>query len=179
VYVSALGVTTSAGAAYAETKARAEQLVKHAGIPRTIVAPSILFAAQSELIRLLQTVSRLPVVPLPRIEAPFRPIHVSDAATRIADAVTADQAPSYLALTGPELLSFTDFVRRYLRERGTAFVLLPAALTPLLLTAVSALKLPGAPAELKRMLAIDNAGAPPPAAEELTRYSRWVRRPTP
>jgi NADH dehydrogenase len=176
IYLSALGVTGSAGAAYAETKAHAEELVTQASPASTIVAPSILFGAESELIGLLELLSRIPVVPLPRIEAPFRPIHVADAAARIADAITDPDPPAYLPLSGPEKLSFTDFVRRFLRERGTAFIALPASLTPALLSLVSALKIPGAPAELDRMLAIDNAGDPPPDPEKLTHYSKWVRR---
>ena len=176
VYLSALGVTRNAGAAYAETKSQAEALVLASRLESTIALPSILFSSGSEIITLLRTVSRLPVVPLPEISAPFRPIHLSDAARRIADAVLDENTPRRLPLTGPENLSFSDFVRRYLRERGTPVLALPQALTKPLLRIVSRLKMPGLPAELDQMLAIDNAGDPPPQAEHLIRYSSWVRR---
>lgn len=176
VYLSALGVTRDAGAAYAETKAQAEALIEASPLESIIVLPSILFSADSELVGLLRLVSRFPAVPLPQIAAPFRPIHVSDAAARIADALLADDPPGRLPLAGPERLSFSDFVRRYLRERGTPAVPLPAALTPPLLGLVSRLKIPGLPAELDRMLAIDNAGDAPSRPEEMIRYTSWVRR---
>lgn len=175
VYLSALGVTRDAGAAYAETKAQAEALVETSHLEATIVLPSILFSSRSEIIGLLRLLSRFPAVPLPEISAPFRPIHVSDAAVRIADAVLAEDPPRRLPLTGPEELSFSDFVGRYLRERGTFALRLPRALTPPLLHLVSLLKIPGFPAELDRMLAIDNAGDPPDRPNEMVRYSSWVR----
>jgi NADH dehydrogenase len=176
VYLSALGVTRNAGAAYAETKAQAEALVEASRLESTIVLPSILFSSGSEIIALLRAVSRLPVVPLPKISAPFRPIHLSDAARRIADAVLDENPPRRLPLTGPEVLSFSDVARLYLQKRGTSVLALPPALTPSLLRIISRLKLPGLPAELDRMLAIDNAGAPPPQAKRLIRYSSWVGR---
>lgn len=175
IYLSALGVSRSAGAAYAETKAQAEALVTASPLEATIVLPSILFSSGSEIIGLLRMVSRFPAVPLPEIAAPFRPIHVRDAARRIADAALAEHPPQRLPLTGPEELSFSDFAGRYIQERGSRVLPVPAALTPLLLRLVSMLKLPGLPAELDRMLAIDNAGDPPQAADEMVRYSRWVR----
>ncbi|NBB91070.1 MAG: NAD(P)H-binding protein [Spirochaetes bacterium] len=174
VYLSALGVTRNAGAAYAETKAQAEALVEASRLESTIVLPSILFSSGSEIIRLLRAASRFPVVPLPEIPTPFRPIHLSDAARRTADAILAETPPRRLPLTGPEKLSFSDFVRPYLRKRGTLALALPPALTPPLLRIVSRLKIPGLPAELDQMLAIDNAGDPPPHAEHLIRYSSWL-----
>ena len=175
VYLSALGVTRNAGAAYAETKAQAERLVDASSLESTIVLPSILFSSDSEIIKLLHMVSRLPAVPLPEIAAPFRPIHVTDAARRIGEAVLSEDPPQRLPLTGPEELSFSDFVRRYLLERGTFVLPMPPALTPLLLRLVSLLKIPDFPAELDRMLAIDNAGEAPARPGEMVRYSRWVR----
>lgn len=175
VYLSALGVTRDSGAAYAETKAQAEALVETSHLEATIVLPSILFSSRSEIIGLLRLLSRFPAVPLPEISAPFRPIHVSDAAARIADVVLAENPPRRLPLTGPEELSFSDFVGHYLRERGTFALRLPRALTPPLLHLGSLLKLPGFPAELDRMLAADNAGDPPDRPNEMVRYSSWVR----
>mgnify|MGYP006274615577 CR=1 FL=1 len=172
-YVSALGVTRGAGAAYAETKALAEEWVVRSRIPSTIIAPSILFGEGSEIISLLRRLSALPVVPVPRISAPFRPIHVGDAARLAAEAVTAS-APPRLPLTGPERLSFFEIVSRFLQAAGTTVVPLPPIIGEALVRAVSVVRIPGLPAELRAMLAIDNAGEAPAHADDLTRYSNWV-----
>lgn len=161
VYLSAHGVRRDAVAAYAETKARAEAMVRRSTLRAIIVAPSLLLGGRSEVMRLLCAISRLPVVPLPQIDAPFRPLHVREGAREIADAVCAPEPPQELPLTGPERLSFREIVERSLRARGTWTLLLPTAATRLLVWGVSRLKIPGLPADLDRMLAIDNAGDPP------------------
>jgi NADH dehydrogenase len=173
-YVSALGVTRRAGAAYAETKALAEELIVRSRIPSTIIAPSILFGEGSEIISLLRRLSALPVVPVPRISAPFRPIHVGDAARLAAEAVTAPAPPPRLPLAGPERLSFFEIVSRFLQAAGTTVVPLPPIVGAAVIRAVSVARLPGLPAELSAMLAIDNAGEAPAHADDLTRYSNWV-----
>ncbi|TVR05355.1 MAG: NAD-dependent epimerase/dehydratase family protein [Spirochaetaceae bacterium] len=189
VQVSALGVQSGCGAAYGETKTRATELLREAAaqvmpngparIEPMVVEPSVLFGDGSEIIRTLKRVSRLPLVPLPQIAAQIRPIHVTDAARRLADALTAAQMPGRLELTGPELLAFHQLAAAYLEPRETRVMLLPRSLTRLLVWLASRLKLPGAPAELKAMLALDNAGSPPSQPEELIMFSRWASESRP
>ncbi len=179
VQVSALGVLSDCGAAYGETKARATALLRSVtartpGMLSMVVEPSVLFGNGSEIIRALYVASRLPVLPLPRISAQIRPIHVSDAAKRLADALTARKLPERLELVGPEPLGFHQLAAAYLKPRGTRVVLLPHSLTRLLVRVASHLKLPGAPAELEGMLALDNAGSPPQRPDELIAFTRWA-----
>lgn len=175
-YTSALGVHTAAGSAYAETKARAETLLADSRVRGTVVAPSILFGRGSELVSALDLVSRLPVVPIPSLSAPFRPIHVADAARITASALTSTQPPPRVELSGPELLTVTEIARSYLEPRGTTVIELPRALSRRAVSLVSRIKLPGAPAELEGMLAIDNAGAPPEDPTALIRFTEWATR---
>lgn len=178
VQVSALGVSRDCGAAYGETKARATAELRAearaARIEGLVVEPSILFGDGSEIVRALDLASHFPVVPLPHITAAVRPIHVTDAARRLADAVTAGQMPPRLELTGPELLPFSRLAAAYLKPRGTRVLLLPQGISRLLVRLVSRFKVPGLPAELEAMLAMDNAGEAPPRPEELIAFTRWA-----
>ena len=175
VQISALGVSRRCGAGYGETKARGTAAVRAARVAGMVAEPSILFGAGSEIIRALALASRFPVVPLPHIMAAIRPIHVADAARRLADALTAGQMPQRLELTGPELLSFNEVATAYLKPRGVRIIALPRSLSRLLVRAVSKARIPGLPAELDAMLAMDNAGQPPPSPHELIAFSRWAR----
>ena len=207
VYLSALGVRTHAGAAYAETKARAEAIVRarcsKAGIPYTIVAPSVLFGGGSEITGFLQQVGRLwpdPLpVPLPQHPGRFRPVHVDDAAAHIADALMAGDGqgadrqrsdaaspgkppggqpgvlPDYLPVTGPEALSFDELAAVMLRAVGLRTTPLPRMVSAALIAVISMLKLPGVPSELNAMLAIDNEGPAPGEAEGMQRFTEWVQ----
>lgn len=177
VQVSALGVSKSCGAAYGETKARAGVILRASSLSTGVAEPSVLYGKGSEIIRALSLLSRLPLLPMPRIPALFRPMHVADAAGRLADAVTGEQLPDRIELSGPEALTLTQVASAYLEPRGTRLVLLPRLVSRLLVAVVSRIKLPGFPAELEAMLAIDNAGSPPEAPEELASFSSWSAVP--
>lgn len=173
VQVSALGVTRRCGAAYGETKARATGVLRASAVAGCVAKPSILFGEEGEIVRALSLLSRLPLLPMPTLEARFRPIHVSDAACRLAEAVTAEQLPEEVELAGPELLSFPQVASVYLRRRGTRVIPVPPGISRVAVALLSRIKIPGFPAELEAMLAIDNAGRTPDSPEEMTRFTRW------
>ena len=175
VHVSALGVVRGTGAAYAETKANAERALQRSPLATTIVSPSLLFGPGSEIVALLDLISRFPLVPMPTITAGFRPIHVRDAARILIDTVSDDHAPPRLPLVGPELLSATDIARLYLAARGTRMLRVPRLPSELAVRLVSLLRFPGAPTDLRAMLSIDNAG-PDAGDDALLRYSDWVQK---
>lgn len=158
VYLSALGVHRGAGAAYAETKAHAERIVMHAPIPTAVVGPSLFTGEGGELARLFSLLCRLPLVPLPTLEPRFRPMEVREGAAALVDLATADELPPRVALVGRETLTMSEVAAHALAGCGTPTVKLPRWLSALVVQLVSWVKLPGAPAELAAMLAIDNAG---------------------
>lgn len=172
--VSALGVSTHSGAAYAETKAKAEVRARSSDLATTVVAPSILFGKGSEIIATLRLLARLPVVPLPRLAAPLRPIYVGDAARLLADALLSNEPPDRLELVGPERMSFTEIASLYLEVAGTTVLRLPTGISHLLIKALSRIRVPLFPAEIEAMLSIDNAGGPPSKPEELVRFREWI-----
>lgn len=175
LHVSALGVRNGSGAAYAETKANAEHALARSPLPTTIVSPSLFFGPGSEIVALLDGLARLPLVPVPRIAAEFRPIHVRDGARIIVDTVMSQRPPAWIPLVGPELLSASDIAQLFLEARGVSTLRLPHAVSRLLVELASLIRLPGAPAELRAMLSIDNAG-PVAGPSDLVHYSQWVHR---
>jgi uncharacterized protein YbjT (DUF2867 family) len=184
IYISALGVHRWCGAAYGETKAQAEQIVLTARTPGLIIAPSLLFGDSSEIVQALDLIARrwpLPGISVPNIDTDFRPIHVDDAARRIVDlsvAIGSGEGPvakrNAVPLVGPERLTGYEIVARYLEARGIAVSRLPSPVSMVVVALLSRLKFPGLPAELNRMLALDNAGTPPEFPHDLMAYSRWV-----
>lgn len=185
ITVSALGVHRRCGAAYGETKAQAERVVLGAATPSCVVAPSLLFGEGSEIVRGFDLIARLPVpsgvpIPIPDVAATFRPIHVDDAARAIVDLAfgmvrrTGSSASTVVPLVGPELLTAYGIAARALTAHGVSTVRIPSFLARALVALLSRLKLPGLPAELGAMLALDNAGSPPVQPDGLVGYSRWV-----
>jgi NADH dehydrogenase len=178
ITVSALGVHRRCGAAYGETKAQAERIVLGAATPSCVVAPSLLFGEGSEIVRGFDLIARLPVpsalpIPIPDVAATFRPIHVDDAARAIVD-LAGSPAAAVVPLVGPELLSAYEIAARALAARGISTVKVSSFLAAALVALLSRLKLPGLPAELGAMLALDNAGSTPVEPDGLVGYSRWV-----
>jgi uncharacterized protein YbjT (DUF2867 family) len=121
----------------------------------------------------------LPFVPVPHINAVFRPIHVEDAARQIVAvslaSTTASPSCGPTPLVGPERLTAYEIAARVLGAHGINVVRVPGWITDPLVALVSALKLPGLPAELRQMLLIDNAGTAPENTSGLVRFSHWVR----
>jgi hypothetical protein len=123
--------------------------------------------------------SFLPFVPVPAVNAVFRPIHVDDAARHIVAVSLASSAASPTRgptpLVGPERLTAYQIASRVLGAHRINVVRVPGLITGPIVALVSALKLPGFPAELRQMLLIDNAGPAPEDAAGLVRFSHWVR----
>lgn len=180
IHVGALGVEEASGAGYAWTKARAERLVRESSLPALVLSPAILYGAGSELIAALNLMARLPVSPLPRIASRFQPLSVDDLATLIADAVVsfdrvADPGTRQVEVGGPEVMSGTEFARRFLQARGAAIVELPSRIVNSAIRLASALRLPGFPVDLPRMLAMQNAATGRfPLYTTRARYDDWL-----
>ncbi|MEU4248813.1 NAD(P)H-binding protein [Amycolatopsis sp. NPDC026612] len=97
VYVSIVGVDR-VPLGYYRAKHETEQLVAASGLPYTIQRATQFHG----LVRgLLASVSRLPVVPVPRIS--FQPVDVRDVAGRLADLALADPAGRAPDFGGPEI----------------------------------------------------------------------------
>lgn len=114
VHMSALGAELGSVSSYAETKARAEEMVRASELAWTILRPSLAFGAGSEFFGvILKNLVRLPPV-IPQIgdgRFPFRPIWVGDVALAFARALERPETvgESY-ELVGPVEYSFRELL---------------------------------------------------------------------
>lgn len=155
VFLSALGASKHHPARLMQAKAIAEQAVREAALRSIVVAPSLVYAPGDRWLRLLERLSRLPVIPLPNSgRARCQPIWTKDVADCLmavlrestADGGEAARARRY-ELAGPETLTYDDVIqameRSIGRERPIAH--LPAALASRLLGALEHRSVDGAP----------------------------------
>ena len=119
VHLSSIAVTYQNKTAYhyAESKERAEQIVRSSGMRWVIVRPTFVFGDGSRIETSLARLAALPVVPIfGDGRARVQPIHVDDVAAYL---VSALDDPSLdhrdVNLGGPETVSFEDLVRRIRR----------------------------------------------------------------
>jgi NADH dehydrogenase len=130
VHVSAIGADEHSPAAYARSKAKAEQLVLAAQPSAVIMRPSILFGPEDDFFNRFATLARMsPVLPLiGGGHTRFQPVFVGDVATAIADAVDGRlSAGTIYELGGPEVRTFKELMQYVLTtiERKRLLVPLP------------------------------------------------------
>jgi NADH dehydrogenase len=121
VHVSALGASETGSTRYQRTKGQAEQIVRNSGVPWTILRPSAIFGAGSEMVAVLEFLAsffwRTPVPDTG--SGKLQPIYVRDVAkcvTRaLVDEATARQSYD---LGGPEVLTFDQMASLVEARRG-------------------------------------------------------------
>jgi len=141
LYVSAIGARPDAPTAYWRTKAEAEAIVQGSGLEWIVLRPSLVFAPDGEIFRILAQLTAFPIVPVlgpgtARL-APIRADDLADIEVRALDRPAAWNRVHEAA--GPEALEFNELVRRAARARGrrVALVHVPLALAKPLVAALS------------------------------------------
>ncbi|HEX5070063.1 MAG TPA: NAD-dependent epimerase/dehydratase family protein [Vicinamibacterales bacterium] len=115
LFVSSIAATfpSEARYPYAEAKRAAERLVSDAGIPFTIVRPTIILGPDAPILSSLSGLARLPIVVLPgdgRVRV--QPIHVDDVAARLLRIVRDDEfGGETIELGGPETTTMEELVQ--------------------------------------------------------------------
>ncbi|MFP4549215.1 MAG: NAD(P)H-binding protein [Spirochaetales bacterium] len=183
VHVGALGVTEESPAYYAWTKARAERLVRESSVDAVVVSPSILFGTKSELIVALGAMTRLPIVPIPRIETLFQPMWIEDLTTLLADLVEdrrrycEGSTCRQLEVGGPAVMSGTEFARSFVVARGKPFVEVPSGAVAAAISLGRTLRLPAFPFDLPVMLEMENSATGRfPFVQTGHTYADWLSR---
>jgi len=132
VHVSALGVGPGAPSMYLRSKTEGEAAVQAAGVPLTILRPSVVFGAEDRFLNLFARIQRvLPIMALPCASARFQPVWVRDLAAAlqrcIEDPATAGKT---YEIAGPEVITLADLVRLAGRHAGhqRPVIALPLAL---------------------------------------------------
>lgn len=113
VHVSALGVGEQAPSHYLRSKARGEAVLQAAGLPLTVLRPSVIFGAHDRFLNLFATLQAVaPVLPLAGSTARFQPVWVGDVAEAVVRALQTPQASTrVIECAGPEVLTLADIVR--------------------------------------------------------------------
>jgi len=98
---------------YAQSKARAEVLVRESGIPNTTIRPTVVIGLGSPTWRSFRSLARLPIVPLPTTGSlQLQPIDVDDVVQAIELVLSEDRFEGdALDLGGPDSISFADIMR--------------------------------------------------------------------
>ena len=120
VFFSAMGASEHAPTRFLRAKALAERAVTESSVPSTIFAPSIVYAPGSKWMRLLESLTLLPALPVSGSgRAPYQPIWTEDVADAVRAALHRDgDAHKRYELAGPDTLTYNDMARIMLRSRG-------------------------------------------------------------
>ena len=105
VHVGAVNADTGSDSRYLATKGQGEEIIRGAGVPWTILSPSVVYGNGDTFFNRFALLLRLApgVMPVIRPEARFSPVFVGDVAEAIIASLTRDDlSGKRLALGGPE-----------------------------------------------------------------------------
>ncbi len=104
---------------YAETKQKADDILKDCGIPTIIIKPSVVYGDVNQgIFSKILRLARLPVIPILGTGSfTMRPIHVEDVALAVSSVLRSTPIEKYTVfdLGGSELISFNDLIKEISR----------------------------------------------------------------
>ena len=150
VYISIVGADRVTFG-YVRAKLEAERIVADSGLPWTTLRATQFYDL---ILNGTQKLARLPMVPVPA-GFPTRPVDTGEVAARLAELTLGAPGGRVPDMAGPQVLSFADLVRGYLRAAGRRRPVLPVWL-------------PG----LRRIR--DGALIPEPSADTLIGTRTWA-----
>jgi len=121
VFFSALEASRFSRARFFRAKALAEEAVREAGVPSTILAPSIVYSPGDPFLTLLDRLSLLlPVMPVTgSARAMYQPIWADDVADCVVSLLDGEgDGRGRHELAGPDTLSYEQIVRLAVRSFG-------------------------------------------------------------
>ncbi|NML53656.1 SDR family oxidoreductase [Streptomyces sp. R302] len=113
LYISIVGVDR-VPRRYFRTKYAVERMIQASGIPWTLLRAT---QFHDLVLQLLQILAKPPVMPLPK-EVRVQPVEATEAAARLAELAAGPPAGRVEDLGGPEIRTFPDLARAYLRASG-------------------------------------------------------------
>lgn len=118
VHVSALGADAAAPSLYLRSKAAGEAALRDAGVPLTVLRPSVVFGAEDNFLNLFARLQALsPVVPLAGAQARFQPVWVRDVAQALWTCISRGVAGVF-EVAGPQVFTLAELVRLAGRHAG-------------------------------------------------------------
>ena len=125
VHISGLGATTDSPSRLVQAKARGEQAVRAAFGQATLVRPSVMFGGDDAFLASLETLTRLPVVPLfGRGECRLQPAYVMDVASAVAQLCGQGGGDLY-EFGGGRIYSYREAVQTVMAHLDRKRLLLP------------------------------------------------------
>jgi NADH dehydrogenase len=152
---------------YAESKRKAEALVRASGLQWTVIRPTMIFGPGSPVEDGLRRMALLPLIPVfGEGRTPVQPVFVDDAAQVIADLLQSDgSAGNIVEIGGPEVLGIEELLLRMRRAGGVAnrrVIHLPLAPLAACLAAIEPLLLPVLPITAGQLASFSDAGTAAP-----------------
>ncbi|WP_167175748.1 SDR family oxidoreductase [Saccharomonospora amisosensis] len=120
VYISIVGVD-ALPIGYYRGKLAAERLLAASGVGWTVLRST---QFHDLVVRLLSALGRSPLLPVPA-GVSVQPVHAPEVASRLAELACGEPAGRVRDMGGPEIRSFADLARAYLRATGHRRALLP------------------------------------------------------
>lgn len=112
VYISIVG-TDRVPFGYTRTKLECERIVADSGLPWTVLRATQFYDL---ILNGARSLGRLPVVPVPA-SFPVQPVDADEVACRLADLALGEPAGRAPDMGGPQVLTFADLLRTYLRVK--------------------------------------------------------------
>ncbi len=133
VFVSTTAILTSLPVRSKPRREHGERRVRESGLAWTILRPTMIYGSPADrnIIRLIQMVDRLPVVPVIAPAALQQPVHVDDVAAAIVAAIEApDSIGRSFAVSGAAPLSFRGLVEETAAALGKRRLIVAVPLGP-------------------------------------------------
>jgi NADH dehydrogenase len=120
VHISALGADAAAPSHYLRSKAAGEAALSDAGVPLTVLRPSVVFGAEDQFLNLFARMQAvLPLVPLAGAHSRMQPVWVRDVAQALWTCVERGvDAAGIFEATGPQVFTLEELVRLAGRRSG-------------------------------------------------------------
>ena len=115
VHISAIGADINSKSKYASSKGLGEASIIKNFPNAVILRPSIVFGFEDKFFNRFASMARLsPILPIVGGNTKFQPVYVDDVARAAFLGINNDIQPGVYELGGPEVVSFTELMRRML-----------------------------------------------------------------
>lgn len=146
VHISGLGVSTTSPSRYVRARALGEEAVRSVYPDTITLRPSVMFGPQDAFLSTLESISRLPVIPLfGQGNTKLQPVHMEDVAMAAVRVLERPKAPGKIyALGGPQVYHYREIVKAVLKsnQRSRPLLPVPFPIWKLLATTMSVLPNP-------------------------------------
>ena len=126
VHISGINSDPSSRSAYVSARGQGEDRVREVFPQATVLRPSVMFGQQGGLMVTLDSLTRLPVIPIFGWgKTRLQPAHVKDVAQAVTAVLAGGRHSTVYELGGAQVLSYRELVQLALRRRHRNRPLLP------------------------------------------------------